>query len=105
MSNTIRRATEPLDVLIVGAGVDAFASAYALQNAGHHCSVLDPNPEGYVEHTRGTLVSPNASRVLHTWGIAEDVLRDAIPLQGFTFASGSSPSPILLVFLPLTQDF
>lgn len=60
------------DVVIVGGGIGGLANAYALAGAGCKVRVLERAPE-FAEVGAGMQLAPNATRILHEWGLLDQV--------------------------------
>ena len=60
--------THPLQIVIVGAGLGGLAAANCLAQKGHHVRVLESH-NGLSEFGAGIQITPNATRILETWGL------------------------------------
>lgn len=63
-----RRASLPLDIVIVGCGLGGLAAAYCLAQAGHKVTILEAAP-AIGDVGAGIQASPNVSRLLKRWGL------------------------------------
>lgn len=65
-----RRASLPLDIVIIGCGLGGLSSAYCLAQAGHKVTILESAP-AIADVGAGIQASPNVSRLLIRWGLRE----------------------------------
>ncbi|KAI6160966.1 hypothetical protein EDD17DRAFT_729684 [Pisolithus thermaeus] len=63
-----RRATLPLDIVVVGCGLGGLAAAFCLAMAGHKVTILE-SVATIGEIGAGIFVSPNVTRLLIRWGL------------------------------------
>ncbi|KAI6115942.1 hypothetical protein F5141DRAFT_1212544 [Pisolithus sp. B1] len=63
-----RRATLPLDIVVVGCGLGGLAAAFCLAMAGHKVTILE-SAATIGEIGAGISLSPNVTRLLIRWGL------------------------------------
>ncbi|KAL0066144.1 hypothetical protein AAF712_006768 [Marasmius tenuissimus] len=73
-----RKATEKLNVLIVGCGMGGLAAAYCMGQAGHEVTVLESS-SSLGEIGAGIQVCPNLARLLVRWGLQSALKKIADP--------------------------
>jgi salicylate hydroxylase len=76
-STAARRGREPLSVAVVGGGIGGLSAALSLLRAGFDVNVYE-RASALTEIGAGVQISPNASRVLHGLGLAEDLARSGV---------------------------
>lgn len=75
---------KPLNVLIVGAGIGGLTHALCMSRAGHRVTILEANPS--VEFLgAGVQISPNATKVLQSIGLGQELARMATVPEYATF--------------------
>lgn len=62
-----------VDAVIVGGGIGGLGNALALTRAGYTVRVLEQAPE-FGEVGAGLQMAPNATRILRTWGLLDEVV-------------------------------
>jgi 3-hydroxybenzoate 6-monooxygenase len=62
-----------MDAVVVGGGIGGLGSALALARAGYSVRVLEQEPE-FGEVGAGLQMAPNATRLLHSWDLLDDVV-------------------------------
>ncbi|GAA5153724.1 3-hydroxybenzoate 6-hydroxylase [Pseudonocardia eucalypti] len=68
-----------IDAVVVGGGIGGLSSALALRRAGHTVRVLEQQPR-FGEVGAGLQMAPNATRVLRSWGLLDEVMaRGVLP--------------------------
>lgn len=72
-----RRAPLRLHILIVGCGLGGLAAAHCLAHAGHKITLVESAP-AIGEVGAGIQVTPNVTRLLHRWGLAETIEKVAV---------------------------
>ncbi len=65
------------DVVIVGGGIGGLAAALAVTRAGLRAQVLERAPE-FGEVGAGLQMAPNATRVLRSWGLLDEIVRRGV---------------------------
>ncbi|EWG52211.1 hypothetical protein FVEG_11006 [Fusarium verticillioides 7600] len=73
---TERSDSSRLHVVIVGAGLGGLGAAIAVRLAGHDVTVLESAP-AIGEVGAGIQVLPNAARVLFSWGLEKELVKNA----------------------------
>ncbi|KAG1777936.1 hypothetical protein EV702DRAFT_1179173 [Suillus placidus] len=63
-----RRASLPLDIVVIGCGLGGLAAAYCLAQGGHKVTILEAAP-AIGDVGAGIQASPNVSRLLKRWGL------------------------------------
>jgi len=71
----------PLHISVVGAGIAGLAAATLLAQDGHHVQVLDCL-ERLSEIGPGIQVTPNAMRILDSWGIKDIFYEEGTKIDG-----------------------
>ncbi|KAG5748253.1 hypothetical protein H9Q69_007416 [Fusarium xylarioides] len=71
-----RSDSSKLHVIIVGAGLGGLGAAIAVRLAGHDVTVLESAP-AIGEVGAGIQVLPNAARVLFSWGLEKELVKNA----------------------------
>ncbi|KAF4951025.1 hypothetical protein FGADI_7762 [Fusarium gaditjirri] len=71
-----RNDASKLHVIIVGAGLGGLGAAIAVRLAGHDVTVLESAP-AIGEVGAGIQVLPNAARVLFSWGLEKELVKNA----------------------------
>ncbi|KZT25887.1 FAD/NAD(P)-binding domain-containing protein [Neolentinus lepideus HHB14362 ss-1] len=85
MSNLSRRASESLDIIVIGGATAGLACAYAMQVAGHKVRVLEKACGPRTHAAGGDLSPPNMTRILDRWGLSAYLSRVAPKLRGVHF--------------------
>ncbi|KJZ79729.1 hypothetical protein HIM_01198 [Hirsutella minnesotensis 3608] len=68
-----------LHLVVIGAGLAGLAAAVSMRLEGHQVTVLEKSSE-LQEVGAGLQVTPNATRLLHHWGVFEELsLKAAVP--------------------------
>ncbi|KAF3801055.1 3-hydroxybenzoate 6-hydroxylase 1 [Colletotrichum gloeosporioides] len=61
-----------MKIIIVGAGLGGLCAAFGFARKGHHVRVFEQRPD--LSPAGGALnIRPGASKILHSWGLAEDL--------------------------------
>jgi salicylate hydroxylase len=60
-----------LTIVIIGAGLGGLSAAVCLARKGHKVTVLERNA-GLSEYGAGIQLSPNATRLLDSWGLSAE---------------------------------
>jgi len=89
-----RTAEHKLDIIIVGCGLGGLAAAYSLGRAGHNITIIEGAP-AIGEVGAGIQVSPNVSRVLISFGLADRLHAAAVEPLGIVFRSCMSLSNVI----------
>lgn len=71
-TSTVADGDATPDVLVVGGGIGGLSAAYALAREGLRVRVLEQAPE-FGEVGAGLQVAPNCTRILHEYGLLEEV--------------------------------
>ncbi|KAH7097994.1 FAD/NAD(P)-binding domain-containing protein [Auriculariales sp. MPI-PUGE-AT-0066] len=79
-----RTAAHTLDIVVVGCGLGGLAAAFALGRAGHNVTIVEA-AAAIGEVGAGIQVSPNVSRVLRDFGLADRLKADAVEPMGIMF--------------------
>ena len=73
-----------LNIIIVGAGIGGLASAHTLAHAGHRITLLE-SASALSDVGAGIQVSPNATRLLHHWGLGQALAAVAVEPTAIVF--------------------
>jgi salicylate hydroxylase len=77
------KAFYPLHIIVVGAGIGGLAAATALSQSGHHVQVLEALHK-LSEIGAGIQITPNAMRILDSWGLKSVFDEKSTKNDGFT---------------------
>lgn len=64
------RSPDPLDIIVIGAGLSGLAAAISCSLSGHRVTIFESTEE-LSEVGAGLQVTPNSSRLLQQWGLPE----------------------------------
>lgn len=79
-----RKASLQLNVIIIGCGIGGLAAAHCLAHAGHKVTLFD-SAQFLGEVGAGIQVSPNITRLLERWGLAEKLKNIAVRPEAVVF--------------------
>ena len=79
-----RRAPLSLNIIVVGAGMGGLAVTHTLAQAGHRITLLESAP-AFGDVGAGIQISPNASRLLHRWGLGKALAAVAVEPTAVVF--------------------
>jgi 3-hydroxybenzoate 6-monooxygenase len=65
-------STKNVDVIVVGGGISGLANGVALSRQGLRVRILESAPQ-FGEVGAGLQLAPNCTRILHSWGLLEEV--------------------------------
>ena len=91
-----------MNVVVVGAGIGGLAAAVALSRAGHEVVVCERARE-LREVGAGVQLSPNAARLLETWGLGTRLWDLAVQPQRIVIRRWRDDA--LLRVMPLGETF
>jgi salicylate hydroxylase len=77
------KAHQPLQILIIGAGITGLTTAIALSLTGHSVIIYEA-AHVLAEIGSGLQIAPNASRILARLGVLEEVIKKANMLEGIS---------------------
>lgn len=78
------KAPLQLHILIVGCGLGGLAAAHCLAQAGHRITLFESAP-AIGEVGAGIQVSPNITRLLIRWGLAEELRKVSVKPEALVF--------------------
>ena len=78
------RAVLSLNIIIVGAGIAGLAATHTLAHAGHRITLLE-SAAVLSDVGAGIQVSPNATRLLHRWGLRQALAAVAVEPTAIVF--------------------
>ncbi len=78
------RAALSLNVIVVGAGIGGLAATHTLAHAGHRITLLE-SASVLSDVGAGIQVSPNATRLLHRWGLGPALAAVAVEPAAIVF--------------------
>ncbi|KAG1796649.1 uncharacterized protein HD556DRAFT_1359125 [Suillus plorans] len=79
-----RRASLPLNIVVIGCGLGGLAAAYCLAQAGHNITILEA-ASAIGEVGAGVQASPNVSRLLMRWGLGPRLEELGVKIQALSF--------------------
>lgn len=79
-----------MDILIAGGGIGGLAAALALSRNGHRVRVFDDRALDEADVGAGIQLSPNATRILSSWGLGEAVDASAFHPQRISLRDGAT---------------
>jgi 2-polyprenyl-6-methoxyphenol hydroxylase-like FAD-dependent oxidoreductase len=89
---------ERIPLLIIGGGIGGLATALAVSKAGYAAHVIEKSEE-FAELGAGLQLAPNATRVLHTLGILDEVKKHAMFPKRLVMGDAMSGAAITTVDL------
>ena len=96
-----------LDCLIAGGGYVGLSVAVAIKAAAPHMNIVivDAAPEKAIENeTRASAIAAAACRMLNEFGIWEDMLKDAQPINKMIITDSKTSDVVRPVFLTFGRD-
>ncbi|KAG2121796.1 hypothetical protein BD769DRAFT_1650035 [Suillus cothurnatus] len=84
-----RRASLPLNIVVIGCGLGGLAAAYCLAQAGHNITILEA-ASAIGEAGAGVQASPNVSRLLIRWGLGPSLEELGVKIQALSFKRWSN---------------
>ncbi|KAG2145434.1 uncharacterized protein EDB93DRAFT_1087020 [Suillus bovinus] len=78
-----RRASLPLNIVVIGCGLGGLAAAYCLAQAGHNITILEA-ASAIGEVGAGVQASPNVSRLLIRWGLGPRLQELGVKIQALS---------------------
>lgn len=84
---------QEMNIIVVGAGIGGLAAALSLSKAGHKVTVLESASE-LAEIGAGVQFTPNTTKWLWKWGLAEDILSTSALPGSFNVLDGRNGSQI-----------
>jgi len=79
-----RKPSIILDIIVIGCGLGGLGAAFCLTQAGHRVTIVESSTV-INEVGAGIQVSPNSSRLLRRWGLAERLDEIAVKPEGIAF--------------------
>ena len=76
-----RKASLPLDIIVVGCGIGGLAAAFCLTQAGHRVTIVESSPV-IGEIGAGVQLGPSPTRLLQRWGLGEHLEEVAVRPEG-----------------------
>jgi 2-polyprenyl-6-methoxyphenol hydroxylase-like FAD-dependent oxidoreductase len=94
------------EILISGGGIGGLATALALKRTGRNVRVLERAPE-FGEVGAGVQLAPNATRLLRSWGLLDEVLATSICPRRLVLSDAATGSELTSMELgePFLQRF
>lgn len=78
------QASHRLDIIVVGCGLGGLTVAWCLGEAGHRITVLEAG-SAIGEVGAGIQITPNLTRLLIRWGLADRLKEMAVKPEAITF--------------------
>ncbi|KAG2145711.1 hypothetical protein BD769DRAFT_1660826 [Suillus cothurnatus] len=78
-----RRASLPLNIVVIGCGLGGLAASYCLAQAGHTITILEA-ASAIGEVGAGVQASPNVSRLLMRWGLGPRLEELGVKIQAIS---------------------
>lgn len=79
-----RKASLPLDIIVVGCGISGLAAAFCLTQAGHRVTIIESSPV-IGEVGAGMQLSPNTTRLLQKWGLGKLLEEVSVRPEGVAY--------------------
>jgi len=98
---------ENTDILIAGGGYVGLCVAVAVKTAAPHMkiTIVDAAPKKAIEHeTRASAIAAAACRMLEQFGIWDEMLKDAQPINKMIITDSKTSDVVRPVFLTFGQD-
>ncbi|KAG2052590.1 FAD/NAD(P)-binding domain-containing protein [Suillus hirtellus] len=84
-----RRASLPLNIVVIGCGLGGLAAAYCLAQAGHNITILEA-ASAIGDVGAGIQSSPNVSRLLMRWGLGPQLQEIGVKIQALSLKRWSN---------------
>jgi salicylate hydroxylase len=93
-----RRASLPLNIVVIGCGLGGLAASYCLAQAGHTITILEA-ASAIGEVGAGVQASPNVSRLLMRWGLGPRLEELGVKIQAISLKRCELRRSVLVLLL------